>query len=114
MFYNRTESYRHSFGKPPEFRMEISDYGNIHSCVLGLLLDVSARGAKIYSEKELPTESGAIKLTFKISHENIKAEGKLVWKSKTSDGWIYGVEWLVDPVREMVIADEIKSRIANR
>lgn len=112
MFPNRMESYRHSFGKPLEIRMEIQRENEVQRRIFGLLLDVSPGGAKIFSEYELPLGTVAVKFFFKINHENIAASGELVWKSAIPDCWVYGVKWFADPVKEMLIAEEIKAGIS--
>ncbi|QDY44667.1 hypothetical protein FK545_01500 [Planococcus glaciei] len=61
MFPNRMESYRHSFGKPLEIRMEIQRENEVQRRIFGLLLDVSPGGAKIFSEYELPLGTVAVK-----------------------------------------------------
>lgn len=110
MFYNRMENYRHSFGKPPEICVKTWASGKAQSCVNGLLMNISVRGAKIFSEKELPNAPEPLRFVFKIAQETIKTEGTLVWKSEVPAGWVYGVEWFKNPVQEMLIAEEIKSR----
>lgn len=112
MFQDRMESYRYSFGKPPEIRLEIQRENEVQRRIFGLLLDVSPGGAKIFSEHELPVGAVAVKFFFKINHENIAASGELVWKSAISNGWVYGVEYFADSAKEMLIAEEIKARIA--
>ncbi|MDN7226215.1 PilZ domain-containing protein [Planococcus liqunii] len=112
MFPNRMESYRHSFGKPPEIRMEILREDGVQYRVFGLMLDVSTGGAKLFSEHELMKESEIITFFFIVNYEKITTCGKLVWKLKKPNGWVYGVKWFADPVKELLIAEEIKAGIA--
>ncbi|MGK7378661.1 PilZ domain-containing protein [Planococcus sp. 1R117A] len=114
MFYNRTESYRHSFGKPAEIFIEMVYGNNIHFPCYGLLLDVSPRGAKIFTEKDIFEEDSSFTGVFKINHEKIEAQANMVWKTPITGGYLIGVQWTKNQIRESLIADELESCIEIR
>ena len=107
MFSDRTEVYRHSFGKPPEIVICTRDEKSAAS--YGLLLDLSLEGAKVFSEAEVGKGMDFFELKFHIYHDAIATEARLVWKAPHRDGWTYGFRFRKDPVREMLLAKELGS-----
>lgn len=105
MFYNRTEVFRHSFGHPPEAVLQVNSKKG--AAIHGLILDISQEGAKIFAEKEMKEETGHIHLSFILHQETIQADASLMWKKPYIGGWIYGMKFKKDPVREMLIANEL-------
>jgi hypothetical protein len=105
VFSDRNEVYRHSFGKPPEIVIRTSDEKSAAS--YGLLLDLSLKGAKVFSEAELAEGMHWFELKFHIHHDAIRTKAELVWKAPQRDGWTYGFRFRKDPVREMLLAKEL-------
>lgn len=108
MFYNRQEHYRHMFGKPHELtiHMEGSEGTTVRH---GLLLDISPRGGKLFLEQELVHLREAVDVDFTLNHEKIRLKAILLWKENAKDGWIYGMEFIKDPIKEMLIGNELKA-----
>lgn len=107
MFFNRTEISRHSFGHPPEVAIWLDN--KKEAAVYGLILDISQRGARIFSEKELLEGPNHFQFSFIVYQETIRTEAVLAWKKPHAGGWAYGFEFLKDPIREMLIAKELSS-----
>ncbi len=111
MFYKRLESFRYTFGTPPEIQLQIKNRTNndvLTSTIYGLLLDVSPKGAKLFSEKEVTTLQEMMRLKFVLNHETITVEAKLAWKSRYEEGWLYGADFERNTIKEMLILNEIK------
>ncbi|ANU22665.1 PilZ domain-containing protein [Planococcus donghaensis] len=107
MFYKRAESFRYTFGAPPEIKLMVMDStGNL--TIYCLLLDISPKGAKLFSEKELELTTEIVSLKFILNHEKITAEAKIVWKHCYESGWLYGVDFERNPVKELLISTEIR------
>lgn len=107
MIFDRTESFRHAFGKPPEVRMKFkSDRENT---VFGLLLDISPSGARVFIDDEIPANAETLNVSFAIMNERINADCLVIWTKAVAGGWIYGLHLTRDAVREMFIADEVKA-----
>ncbi|TWT07257.1 PilZ domain-containing protein [Planococcus sp. CPCC 101016] len=111
MFYKRSESFRYTFGTPPEIRLRIMD--TIHKQFLspniyGLLLDISPKGAKVFSEKEWVMGEENVSLEFVLNHETITAEATIVWKQQYEEGWLYGIDFNQNSIKEMLILSEIR------
>lgn len=107
MIFDRTESFRHAFGKPPEVRMKFKS-GRENS-VFGLLLDISPSGARVFVDNEIPANADSFNISFAITNETIRADCQIIWKKAAASGWIYGLHLTRDAVREMFIADEVKA-----
>lgn len=108
MFYNRQEHYRHVFGTPHELVIHLN---GPHEALLhhGLLLDISPRGGKFFLEKELVEINGEIDVEFTLNYERIHLKALLLWKESTTEGWMYGMEFPRDPIKEMLIGNELKA-----
>lgn len=108
MFYNRQEHYRYAFGHPQELTIQLKGRGAA-SLHYGLLLDVSPRGGKFFLEKELAEVNDEIDVEFTLNHEKIHLKAVLLWKESTTEGWMYGMEFHKDPIKEMLINSELKA-----
>ncbi|GKW45135.1 PilZ domain-containing protein [Planococcus sp. NCCP-2050] len=108
MFYNRQEHYRYAFGHPQELIIHLNEPGET-SEHYGLLLDVSPRGGKFFLEKELDGIKEEIDVEFTLNHEKIYLKAILLWKESTTEGWMYGMEFHKDPIKEMLINNELKA-----
>lgn len=111
MFYKRSESFRYTFGTPPELCLQLMcrvEEQALSAKIYCLLLDISPRGAKLFTEKELSGAAEAVMLEFILNHETIKASAVLVWKQKYEEGWMYGVDFERNPIKEMLILSEIR------
>ncbi|MGB6406736.1 MAG: PilZ domain-containing protein [Planococcus donghaensis] len=107
MFYKRSESFRYTFGAPPEIKLKLIDStGNL--TIYCLLLDISPKGAKVFSEKELKVAEEIVGLKFVLNHETITADAKIVWRQQYEEGWLYGVDFERNPVKELLISTEIR------
>lgn len=107
MFYKRSESFRYTFGAPPEIKLKLmKPFENL--TIYCLLLDVSPKGAKLFSEKELKITDEIVRLKFVLNHETITADAKIVWKQWYEEGWLYGVDFERNPVKELLISTEIR------
>ena len=107
MIFDRTESFRHAFGKPPEVRMKFKS-GRENS-VFGLLLDISPSGARVFVDNEIHASTDTLNLSFAITNEKISADCLIIWEKSAAGGWLYGLNLTRDAVREMFIADEVKA-----
>lgn len=107
MVFDRTESFRHAFGKPPEIRLKFKS--GRENAVFGLLLDISPSGARVFVDDEFPGHADTLNISFAIANETINADCLVVWKKAAAGGWIYGLHLTRDAVREMFIADEVKA-----
>lgn len=105
MFYNRSEVFRHSFGHPPEVAFRGDVRGG--DAIYGLLMDISLKGIKVFVEKEMKEETGDVHLSFIVHQETIQAEALLVWKKPCAGGWMYGLKFKKDPIREMLLNNEL-------
>ena len=83
-------------------------YGPKNS-VYGLLLDISPSGARVFVDNELPIDAAGLNIAFAITHEQINAECAIIWSQEADGGWIYGLHFMRNAVREMFIADEVKA-----
>ena len=107
MVFDRTESFRHAFGKPPEIRLKFKSRRQY--TVFGLLLDISPSGARVFVDDELPAHADTLNISFAIMNETISADCLIIWKKAAAGGWIYGLHLSQDAVREMLIADEVRA-----
>lgn len=111
MFYKRSESFRYTFGTPPEMRMQVLDplrRQPVSAGIYGLLLDISPKGAKVFSEKELQMGEETVSLEFVLNHETIAAHATIVWMEKYEEGWMYGADFEPNSIKEMLILNEIR------
>lgn len=106
MIFNRTEHFRHAFGKPPEIKLEFN--GDSVNTMYGLLLDISPAGARVFADNKIPVDA-KLNISFAIAHERIHAESAIIWAQEAAGGWIYGLHLTRNAVREMFIADEVKA-----
>lgn len=110
MFNKRLESIRHVFGKPVEILVHYMQEEGVQE-IYGLLLEVSPKGIKFFTEKELAVESSAITSEFAINHERMISRAEIVWKQEQAVGWIYGAQLANDSINQMLIIEEIKKHI---
>lgn len=111
MFYRRTESFRYTFGTPPEIHLRVREpFANRVSSVnmYCLLLDISPKGAKLFSEKELKSGEKAVSLEFILNHETISADAEIIWMQQYEQGWMYGADFERNSIKEMLILNEIR------
>lgn len=111
MFYKRLESFRYTFGAPPEIYLQLMDPINkeaLPQIAYCLLLDVSPKGAKLFSEKELASRQKTVSMKFILNHETITVDATVVWKQKYEEGWLYGADFERNTVKEMLILNEIR------
>ena len=111
MFYKRSESFRYTFGTPPEICLHIMDPLRkqfLSPKIYGLLLDISPKGAKVFSEREWVMGEEAVNLEFVLNHEMISAEATIVWKQPYEEGWMYGIDFNHNSIKEMLILNEIR------
>lgn len=105
MFFNQSEIFRHSFGRPRE--VAIRGFAKDGDVVFGVLMDISLKGIKLFAEKEMKEKAEGFQLSFIVHQETIRAEALLVWKKRCAGGWMYGMEFKKDPIREMVLTNEL-------
>lgn len=110
MFNKRFESFRHVFGKPMEILVQYMQEERLQE-IYGLLLEVSPKGIKFFSEKELAVESSAITSEFAINHERMISHAEIVWKQEQAAGWIYGARLTNDGISQILVIEEIKKHI---
>lgn len=111
MFYKRSESFRYTFGTPPEISLQLMDLLNDQTLspeIYCLLLDISPKGAKLFSEKELKPGGKNVNMKFVLNHETIAADAAIVWKQQYEEGWIYGADFERNSIKEMLILSEIR------
>lgn len=111
MFYKRSESFRYTFGTPPEIYMHLSDplkNSALSPKIYCLLLDISPKGAKLFSERELVLGEENVSLEFVLNHETIRAEAAIAWKQQYEEGWMYGADFERNSIKEMLILNEIR------
>lgn len=111
MFYKRSESFRYTFGTPPEICMQLLDplsHLALPSKIYCLLLDISPKGAKLFSERELEPGEENVSLQFVLNHETISADATIVWKQQYEEGWMYGADFERNSIKEMLILNEIR------
>ena len=111
MFYKRLESFRYTFGTPPEIYIRV--LGAAESPlktteIYGLMLDVSPKGAKLFSERELQPGEENVSLEFVLNHETICSDATIVWKQQYEEGWMYGADFERNSIKEMLILNEIR------
>ena len=112
MFYKRSESFRYTFGTPPEITMNLLDQLNnqvLASKIYCLLLDISPKGAKLFFERELEPREENVSLQFVLNHETIRADARIVWKQPYEEGWMYGADFEPNPIKEMLILNELEN-----
>lgn len=107
VFYKRLESFRYTFGAPPEITMKIKNASG-DLIIYSLLLDISPKGAKVYTEKEIEVVDEIVRLKFILNHEIIIVDAKIAWKKQYEEGWLYGVDFERNPIKEMLIFNEIR------
>ncbi|ALS78033.1 PilZ domain-containing protein [Planococcus kocurii] len=111
MFYKRLESFRYTFGAPPEIYLQLLDSNNkdaLSQKVYCLLLDISPKGAKLFTEEELAARQKTARMKFILNHETITVDATIVWKQKYEEGWLYGADFERNTVKEMLILNEIR------
>lgn len=113
LFYKRHEYFRYTFGEPlsAEFRIQkVDDSRQLSSKGDCTIIDVSLNGAKIYTTFDIPTAVNRVDLSvvFSIRTHPIEAKGTIVWKKPFRNGFLYGLHFEEDEVRERVIVDELK------
>lgn len=111
MFYRRSESFRYTFGTPPEIYLRVREPLTDRVSpvnVYCLLLDISPKGAKLFSEKELKAGEEKVNLEFVLNHETIAANAEIVWMQRYEEGWIYGADFERNSIKEMLILNEIR------
>ncbi|MDQ0429021.1 MULTISPECIES: PilZ domain-containing protein [Caryophanaceae] len=111
MFYRRSESFRYTFGTPPEIFLQLRD--PLKDQVLPvkiycLLLDISPKGAKLFSERELKLGEESVSLEFVLNHERITANAEIAWMHQYEEGWMYGADFEHNSIKEMLILNEIR------
>lgn len=111
MFYRRSESFRYTFGTPPEILLRVRDPLNnqvMPANIYCLLLDISPKGAKLFSEKEFKLGEENVSLEFVLNHETITANAEIVWMQQYQEGWMYGTDFEHNSIKEMLIFSEIR------
>ncbi|ANU10306.1 hypothetical protein A1A1_18202 [Planococcus antarcticus DSM 14505] len=111
MFYKRSESFRYTFGTPPEIFLRVRDLLKnkvLPANIYCLLFDISPKGAKLFSEKEFKSGEETVRLEFILNHETIIANAEIVWKQPYEEGWMYGADFERNPIKEMLILNEIR------
>lgn len=111
MFYRRSESFRYTFGTPREICLRVKDPVSsqiLPAKIYCLLLDISPKGAKLFSEKELKLGEEAVNLEFVLNHETITANAEVVWMQQYEEGWMYGADFERNSIKEMLILNEIR------
>ena len=111
MFYKRQESFRYTFGIPPEVLLKVQAVENEKATLskgYGLMLDISPKGAKLFSEEDLLENLKDVQLKFVLNHETITVKADFAWKKAYEIGWLYGVDFEWNPIKEMLIFNEVK------
>ncbi|MBB4824507.1 hypothetical protein HNO89_001729 [Sporosarcina luteola] len=118
MLYKRTEYFRHSFGNPIEAEFRIL-LGEQHAAASRpgncKMLDISSGGAKLYTEYDIPIEVHGLnlRLRFTLYEQPIEQEGKIVWKKPYKNGYLYGFDFLEQPLIARLIVDDLKLRVKS-
>ncbi len=113
MFYKRTEYFRYTFGEPvsAKFRIrKVDDVGKSSGQGECSIMDLSLKGAKFFTNFDIPTASNRVNLTiiFLIHTHTVEAHGGIVWKKAYRNGYLYGLRFDEDHARERLIASELK------
>lgn len=117
MIFKRQEGFRFVFNEPIEASFvvistgEKSDAQNIkHSCKI---LDLSARGLKIYTEAEIgeyKNKPFSLEIHFVLDVTQIHAVGEIIWSRPFGQGRQYGIQLPDQPDIVDLIISEMKER----
>ncbi|MDG5471704.1 PilZ domain-containing protein [Jeotgalibacillus sp. ET6] len=119
MRYNRNEAFRFAFKEPLNARFSIYEVnGKAVETTEGeiQLLDLSPSGSKVYSELNIPfKENNPVKIVmhFQLNEESYQFKGKIVWKKVWSDGFMYGVSFLINEDMQQEIVKQLKVYVKN-
>ncbi|RKJ29777.1 PilZ domain-containing protein [Butyricicoccus sp. 1XD8-22] len=117
MIFKRQEGFRFVFNEPIEASFvvistgEKSDAQKIkHSCKI---LDLSARGLKIYTEAEIgeyKNKPFSLEIHFVLDVTQIHAVGEIIWSRPFGQGRQYGIQLPDQPDIVDLIISEMKER----
>ncbi|KIL43750.1 PilZ domain-containing protein [Jeotgalibacillus campisalis] len=119
MRYNRNEAFRFAFKEPLHARFSIYEVnGKEVETTEGeiQLMDLSPSGAKTYTELNIPyTANNSVKITihFQLNESTYNFKGKIVWKKVWSDGFMYGVSFLVNEDMQQEIVKQLKIHVKS-
>ncbi|MGD7043437.1 PilZ domain-containing protein [Jeotgalibacillus proteolyticus] len=119
MRYNRNEAFRFAFKEPLHARFSIYEVNGkaVETTEGGIqLLDISPSGTKAYSELNIPfKETNPVKIVmhFQLNEESYHFKGKIVWKKVWSDGFMYGVSFLINEDMQQEIVKQLKLYVKN-
>lgn len=95
MKYNRKEAFRFTFSPPIPGIFSITLINNaVNKSRNGKMtvLDLSSGGIKFNSYLELPEgKELELMVTFKINEDDLDLHGKIMWKKKMMDSYLYGL-----------------------
>ncbi|WNS76136.1 PilZ domain-containing protein [Bacillus sp. DTU_2020_1000418_1_SI_GHA_SEK_038] len=113
-FYKRQEGFRLAFNEPIpatftilnlEGKVDDSQNGFFH------ILDMSVKGAKIISIKQIHIPNFHIKMECVIVDEPIQMDGELIWEKKRNNEFIYGVSFIPKSYSEQQLLQELKKYV---
>ncbi|MBE4907531.1 PilZ domain-containing protein [Bacillus luteolus] len=115
--YKRNEGFRLSFKNPiPATFLILMMQGKSAGANKGMLtiIDMSLKGAKVFSTLQLPTPNTQIKIDITINEQPLVIEGELVWSKKVSTGYTYGVSFDPHSYSEQQLLSELKTYAATK
>lgn len=114
--YKRNEGFRLTFKNPiPGVFLILTIQGKSAGDNKGILtiIDMSLKGAKVFSTLQLPTPNTQIKMESTINDQPITIDGELIWSRKNSTGYTYGVSFDTNSYSEQQLLSELKTYVVN-
>ncbi|QOR68178.1 PilZ domain-containing protein [Cytobacillus suaedae] len=114
--YKRNEGFRLTFENPvPGTFIILMMQGKSAGANKGTLtiIDMSLKGAKVFSTLQLPTPNTQIKIETTITDQPLSIEGELIWSRKSSTGYTYGVLFDIHSYSEQKLLSELKTYVAT-
>lgn len=114
--YKRNEGFRLTFKNPvPGTFLILMIQGKSAGANKGILtiIDMSLKGAKVFSTLQLPTPNTQIKIETKLNDQPLTIDGELIWSRKTSTGYTYGVSFDPHSYSEQQLLSQLKAYVAT-
>jgi hypothetical protein len=114
--YKRNEGFRLTFKDPiPGTFLILMIQGKSAGENKGILriIDMSLKGAKVFSTLQLPTPNTQIKMETTINEQPITIDGELIWNKQVNNGHTYGVSFDPHSYSEQQLLSELKSYVAK-
>lgn len=112
--FKRNEGFRLSFKEPVQTTFTIlqieekevtSKEGEIK------FVDISLKGAKLLCNLSLPVSNTVISIEYPLAKEPFFIQGELIWKKDTSEGFIYGIQFLSESYSEETLLQTLKEYV---